>query len=193
MLKRNWSNNVTPCISIIGISVLTTIVSIALLYLFLNTNVKFSEFPKSNCMPTDNGTFCFFNNNMPAGGMISALSGFYTNLIIIMTAFMTILGILVAFNIQHNAKVKVETELPQLVSSFFKSMDGKSILDEQISFKFQEIKKELESLKTIVHEANEILSGHSSGINEIKDYIDKNDTGAEFVKKNGTEMDKPYE
>lgn len=181
MSQENPNGTATPSKLTFGIifltAVLTTISTLAFVYFISNSSVQITEFSKSDCAEMNDVTVCFFKNNMQSDGMISVLSSFYTNLIVIMVSILTLVGILAALSIRYSAKQHVEAELPELTSTYFTTGNGKNLLIAGISTANEDQNVRLLSLEKAISEHNEFISGFSDKLINLQYEVDNLDSG----------------
>tara|TARA_R100000789_G_scaffold100384_2_gene110301 strand:+ start:1001 stop:1597 length:597 start_codon:yes stop_codon:yes gene_type:complete len=181
----------TPSRLTIGIVVVTsalaTLATLALVYAFSNMSIRISEFPMSSCYEMQKSTVCFFKDDMRSDGMISVLSTFYTNLIVIMVSILTLIGVLAAFSIRYSAKQHVEAELPELTSAYFTTGEGKSLMAAGLLQVTEDISAKFQALEEINLINNEFISGFSDRLNQLQYEVDSMDTGQIVTSNNGVE------
>lgn len=181
MSQENPNGTATPSRLTFGIVILTavfaTLATLALVYAFSNVSIRISEFPKSSCYDMNGSTVCFFRNIMESDGMISVLSTFYTNLIVIMVSILTLIGVIAALSIRYSAKQHVEAELPQLTSAYFTTGQGKVIMAEGLVTATADISERFRALEEINLTNNEFISGFSDKLNLLQREVDSMDTG----------------
>tara|TARA_R110002073_G_scaffold129935_6_gene276481 strand:+ start:2799 stop:3194 length:396 start_codon:yes stop_codon:yes gene_type:complete len=114
---------------------------------------------------------------MESDGMISVLSTFYTNLIVIMVSILTLIGVIAALSIRYSAKQHVEAELPQLTSAYFTTGQGKVIMAEGLVTATADISERFRALEEINLTNNEFISGFSDKLNLLQREVDSMDTG----------------
>lgn len=170
-------------------AVFATLLTMAVVYVFSNMNVQISEFSNSDCYDMRDATVCFFRNNMESDGMISVLSTFYTNLIVIMVAILTLIGVIAALSIRYSAKQHVEAELPELTSAYFTTGPGKAIMGQALSAATEELSNGIVSLDQKVSTHSEFISGLHDKLTSLQYEVDSMDSGQVVELNENTEDD----
>jgi hypothetical protein len=158
-------------------AVFATLLTIAIVYAFSNMSVSISEFSNSDCYDMRDATACFFKSNIDSDGMVSVLSTFYTNLIVIMISILTLIGIIAALSIRYSAKQHVEAELPELTSAYFATGQGKSLMEEALSSTTKALSERIDALDNSVLEHYEFISGFSDKLTQLQYEMDSMDSG----------------
>ncbi len=181
MSQENPNGTAIPSRLTFGIifftAVFATFATMAVVYAVSNMSIQIAEFPKSTCYDMNDTTTCFFRDNMESGGMISVLSTFYTNLIVIMVSILTLIGVIAALSIRYSAKQHVEAELPQLTSAYFTTGQGKILMASELSTATEDILKKVRTLEEQNLINNEFISGFSDKLTQLQYEVDSMDTG----------------
>jgi hypothetical protein len=158
-------------------AVLTTVVTLTLLYILGHSWVTFSIIPEDNCWTSAGRSICFFENTLSSDGMIAVLSNFYTNLIVILVAIITLIGVVTALSVRYSAKQHVEAELPHITEYFFTSQTGRKFVEGQFAERSKELAADLAALsqKSQLHE--EYIAGFSDRIEKLEYQFEDIDTG----------------
>lgn len=107
------TNNATTAPSRLSFAIIflcsgvTALVACLAFYLFITWRVHHLPLPMSGCTNIAEKHVCFFDGSYDSDGMISALSNFYTNLIVILIAILTIVVALATLSIRYSAKQHV--------------------------------------------------------------------------------------
>lgn len=158
-------------------SALSTIATIWALYFFTNIFVGLTEFSGGNCYELTNERVCFFENALDSQSMMSVLTSFYSNLIVILVSILTLIGVVTALGIRYSAKQHVEAELPDLTSEFFGSSHGSKLIDERIELNYGGLSKELEEVKGALRDHDEFIAGFSEKLVHFQYQLDSMDGG----------------
>ncbi|PTA98370.1 MULTISPECIES: hypothetical protein [Sulfitobacter] len=158
---------------VMATAVLTSLLTLSMVYGWTRFRVLFSTFPESDCWTYANQSICFFDNTMTSDGMIAALSSFYTNLIVILT----LIGIIAALSLRYSAKQHVEAELPTLTENFFTKNSGKTLLVQQIAEESKEMKGTVDRLVEKSGNHGEFIAGFSERIERLEYLVEEMDTG----------------
>jgi len=161
----------------------------AVVYVMSNMSIRISEFSNSDCYDMRDETVCFFRNNMKSDGMISVLSTFYTNLIVIMVSILTLIGVIAALSIRYSAKQHVEAELPELTSAYFTTGQGKNLMAVGVTTATEDLNKEIRSLNEAITTHNEFISGFSEKLTQLQYEVDSMDSGQVVVMGEDAEED----
>lgn len=162
---------------VIAIAFLTSLLTLAAAYSWTRFRVLFSTFPESDCLTNAGQSICFFTNTMTSDGMIAVLSGFYTNLIVILIGILTLIGIIAALSLRYSAKQHVEAELPSLTENFFTNNNGKKLLVEHIAEGISEVRGAVKQLSDKSGEHSEFITGFSERLERLECLIEEMDTG----------------
>ncbi|PZX03189.1 hypothetical protein LX82_03791 [Celeribacter halophilus] len=154
-----------------------------------NMNISMSEFSPSDCYEGQETTVCVFKNNLSSDGMISVISTFYTNLIVILVAILTIIGIIAALSIHYSAKQHVETELPELTELFFTTGKGKPLLKEGFDQQSSALQVKLTEVEESISSHTEFISGFSDRLNKLEYNIENMDTGQTVTLEDNSQED----
>lgn len=158
-------------------AVLTTLLTLSVVYWWTRLRVIFSTFPESDCLTLKKQSICFFNNSMTSDGMIAVLSSFYTNLIVILIGILTLIGIIAALSLRYSAKQQVEAELPAITKGFFANNSGRKLLIGLISEETGEIRGNIDTLLSRADEHSEFIAGFSERLEKLEYLIEELDTG----------------
>jgi hypothetical protein len=193
MSQENPNGTAIPSRLTFGIifltAVLATLATIAVVYAISNMSIRISEFSKSDCYDMNDATVCFFRNNMESDGMISVLSTFYTNLIVIMVSILTLIGVIAALSIRYSAKQHVEAELPELTSAYFTTGQGKNLMAAGLLTATEHFNERFRALDELNVTHNEFISGFSDKLTQFQFEVDSMDSGQIVVMAEGTDED----
>ncbi|EEE37713.1 hypothetical protein RKLH11_1549 [Rhodobacteraceae bacterium KLH11] len=172
------STSIAQTISIVALTaVVSTLATLGVIYMITNFKFSFLALPQEHCISINESHMCFFTGSIESDGMISVLSTFYTNLIVILIAILTIIGILSALSLRYSAKQHVEAELPQLTTSYFDSAHGRKAIDERVTEKSKVTDAEIQKLREIGKDHSEFISGFSERLQKLEYNFEEIDTG----------------
>jgi hypothetical protein len=162
-------------------SSVTALLACVCFYLYVNWRFDQLPLPISNCLDIAETKICFFNGNYDSDGMISVLSNFYTNLIVILIAILTIVVALATLSIRYSAKQHVEADLPTLTQSFFVDGRGTQIIDKTIEKRNEDIRTILGQIQAKQEEHSEFIDGFSGRLERLEYHLENIDTGEEVT------------
>ncbi|MCL7999648.1 hypothetical protein M8994_15485, partial [Brucella sp. 21LCYQ03] len=131
----------------------------------------------SNCVEMNGQPVCFLSSPLADIDVLSTMTSFYSNLIVLLVALLTITAAFAALTIRASAKNHVENELPQLTQRFFESDDGKEIIKKINEKGLGEITSALTKLDEKNQEGSELIAALVEKTDQIQSFIDSNDFG----------------
>lgn len=152
------------------ISSVTALSVIALVLLFMNWRARFSVFDRGNCVEVYQGLMCFIDEPLDESALVSVLSGFYTNIIVILIAILALVATISTISIRFSSRQHVESELPDLTEAYFTSAVGSSKVELILS-------KKLGAVEGDLRKQDELLNAMLSKIERIEYRLEDLDTG----------------
>lgn len=155
---------------ILTISSLVTLVTLALALILMEWSANLSVFDRGNCVEIDQRFICFIDAPPDDSGLISVLSNFYTNVLVILIAILALVATIATISIRFSARQQIESELPDLTEAFFLSVVGSKKVEEILSTQLSEANAKLKS-------QDELLNAVLEKIESIEYRLEELDTG----------------
>ncbi|MCT4654307.1 MAG: hypothetical protein N4A65_00715 [Cohaesibacter sp.] len=130
-----------------------------------------------SCLDLGGEHLCLIRGDETGGDLLSALSSFYTNVIVILIALLTVVLGLSFFSLKYSAKAHVDSELPELTDGFFQYGRGAPLIKDAVSRHSEthdeEIKKEMrEKVERDLLNSRAEVDGLLMRIDEMQEKID---------------------
>lgn len=167
---------------ILTISALSTLATLALALFLMEWRTDLSVFDRGNCIETYKKFLCFIDEPPNDSGLVSVLSNFYTNIIVILIAILALVATIATISIRFSSRQQIESELPDLTESFFKSAVGSSKVETILSAQLSEANNKLQS-------QDELLNAVLGRIEKIEYRLEGLDTGENVELPEGQEED----
>ena len=159
---------------ILTISALSTLVTLAFALFLMEWRTDLSVFDRGNCIEAYQGLFCFIEQPLDDSGLVSVLSTFYTNIIVILIAILALVTTIATIGIRFSSRQQIESELPDLTEAFFMSAVGSKKVETILSTQMQESNDRLQSQE-------ELLNAMLEKIERIEYRLEELDTGENVV------------
>ena len=129
-----------------------------------------SVFDRGNCIEAYQKFLCFFDQPLDDSGLVSVLSSFYTNIIVILIAILALVATIATISIRFSSRQQIESELPDLTEAFFKSAVGSRKVEEILSAQLLDANNKLQT-------QDELLNAMLVKIENIEYRLEELDTG----------------
>ena len=152
-------------------SISTTLVTLFILNLHFQWDANISMMDRGNCFDLGDHSWCGVARPLDSAGLVSVLSDFYTNIIVILIAILALVTTLATISIRFSARQQIENELPDHTETFFESSKGTMRLEQVLVSQFSDMRKQVEDQEKFV---NEILD-RMSIIEDRLEWVDSGD------------------
>lgn len=155
---------------ILAISALSTLATLALALFFMEWQTDLSVFDRGNCIEAYQKFLCFIDKPPSDSGLVSVLSSFYTNIIVILIAILALVATIATIGIRFSSRQQIESELPDLTEAFFTSAVGSSKVEAILSTQLLDANNKLQA-------QDELLNAMLRKIDKIEYRLEEIDTG----------------
>lgn len=174
--SKGWTSAHLLCVVVLS-SLVASFCTLAAFFFFQKTPSAVF-FNGSNCVVIGDRSVCFFSKSMSDTDTMTVMTSFYSNIIVVIIAMLTLAATFAAITIRASAKAHVETELPGLTVKFFEGEGGKVVLSSIKSDDIGEIRKKLDELYASAVSNEKYIYAIIDKIDEMQHLIDDGDFGA---------------
>jgi hypothetical protein len=123
---------------------LTLIATALILYLFFDTTLidAKSAIEKGQCLKADKIGICFYDENWDSETYLAVISGFYTTIITLLIALLSIVGVFAFVVIRANAIGHADEQIKMEVERFVETGQMKEIFHEKFSTTVEDMTRE---------------------------------------------------
>lgn len=169
---------------LIGVAIVSALVATVVLivaFLVLHNSPGFVFFNKSNCVVINEEAICFLSKSLGDTDTITVLTSFYSNIIVVIIAMLTLAAAFAAITIRVSARSHVESELPVLTEQFFEAKGGKRLLSSLSETAVAPLQTSLISLTDDTRKDREVLYALVERVSALQEFIDKKDFGVSVL------------
>lgn len=155
---------------IVFVSAATTLAVILFANFVLEWRFNLSMVDRDHCFEVGGQFWCPIDEPLSDAGLVSVLSSFYTNVIVILIAILALVTTAATIGIRYSARQQIDHELPDLTETFFQSTIGTSKVEGILQKSFEETKSTVEK-----HDG--LINGTLERLDELTDRLNEIDTG----------------
>ena len=165
------------------VSVVCSLIIITIFYFYFANYAADKVMYPANCYESSLKTICFFDRSSSSFDIISVITSFYTNIIVILIAIITIVAALVALSMKYTTRVHAEAELPVVTKSLFDADAGREILKNVTNVQFASINNEINNLNSRQKDMQEIQNALVEKYERFQERFESVDLGAMVLSK----------
>lgn len=152
---------------ILTISALSNLATLAFALFFMEWQTDLSVFDRGNCVDIDQKFLCFIDEPPDDAGLISVLSSFYTNIIVILIAILALVATIATISIRFSSRQQIESELPDLTEAFFTSAVGSRKVETILSTQLQDANEKLQTQDDLLNAILKKIEGIEYRLEEL--------------------------